>query len=66
MAPKKKAEKVEVVYSEPVDETDVLALNLYSDINDSFFNEASRVKDETYTGKIRTKLFFLHFAEICV
>lgn len=51
MAPKKKAEKVELTYSEPVDETDVLALNLYSDINDNFFNEASRVKDEALTGK---------------
>lgn len=66
MAPKKKAEKVELVYSEPVDETDVLALNLYSDINDNFFNEASRVKDETLTGKICTNLFFIPFAEVCV
>lgn len=50
MPPKKggkkaKDEKAELVYSEPVDETDVLELNLYSDINDNFFNEASRVND---------------------
>lgn len=58
MAPKKKAEKVELTYSEPVDETDVLALNLYSDINDNFFNEASRVRDEALTGKALINLFF--------
>ncbi|XP_032308016.1 uncharacterized protein LOC116655072 [Drosophila ananassae] len=33
----------ELVYEDIVDETDVLELNLYSDINDDFFNEANRV-----------------------
>lgn len=34
----------ELVYEDIVDETDVLELNLYSDINDDFFNEANRVR----------------------
>lgn len=48
---KKGKEEVELVYAEPVDETDVLELNLYTDINDNFFNEASRVKELILTLK---------------
>ncbi|XP_070144445.1 cilia- and flagella-associated protein 58 [Drosophila kikkawai] len=33
----------ELMYDEGVDDTDVLELNLYSDINDDFFHEANRV-----------------------
>lgn len=33
----------ELLYDDGVDETDVLELNLYSDINDDFFHEANRV-----------------------
>lgn len=54
MPPKKggkKKEEAELVYAEPVDETDVLELNLYSDINDNFFNEASRVKESILKHK---------------
>jgi len=34
----------EVLFHEVIDETDVLELNLYSDINDDFFNESNRVE----------------------
>ncbi|KRF77556.1 uncharacterized protein ORY isoform X2 [Drosophila virilis] len=35
--------KSELIFEEGTDETDVLELNLYTDINDNFFNEASRI-----------------------
>ncbi|XP_032583058.1 uncharacterized protein LOC116803458 [Drosophila sechellia] len=33
----------QLLFQEVIEETDVLDLNLYSDINDDFFNEANRV-----------------------
>nr|DAA06426.1 TPA_inf: occludin-related Y protein [Drosophila erecta] len=35
--------EAQLLFPEEIDETDVLDLNLYSDINDDFFNEANRV-----------------------
>ncbi|KAL7725353.1 hypothetical protein ACLKA6_009770 [Drosophila palustris] len=53
MPPKKGAKKLkktkqwekksELAFEDGTDETDVLELNLYTDINDNFFNEASRI-----------------------
>ncbi|KRF97414.1 uncharacterized protein Dwil_GK27499, partial [Drosophila willistoni] len=39
----KKTLETDIIFEEKEDEIDVLELNLYTDINDDFFNEANRI-----------------------